>query len=169
VELVSPLRQVDESRVDKAAFRIDLEARKATCPQGQEAEGRKVRDEKGRPVLSFAFARSQCERCPLFSRCVRSKQHGRVVHTHYHEAHLQAARRRQQEPEFKEVYRTRSAVERKLAELVGHGLRATRYIGNGKRRLQRLWTGAAVNLKRLLRLTTRDGPLRWPGMAHPPG
>ena len=157
VELVSPLRRPDESKVDKAAFRIDLEARKATCPQGQEAEGRKVRDEKGRPVLSFAFARSKCEHCPLFNRCVRSKKEGRVVHTHYHEAHLQAARKRQDTAEFKEAYRTRSAIERKLAELVGHGVRATRYIGKGKRQLQRLWAGAAVNLKRLFKLARERG------------
>ncbi len=153
VDLVSPLRHPDESRVDKSAFRIDLEAKKATCPQGQESEGRKARDEKKRPVLKFVFDRSQCEQCPLFSRCVRSKKkEGRVVTTHYHESHLRAARQRQQTPEFKEAYRTRSAVERKLAELVGHGLRATRYIGDEKRRLQRLWTGAAVNLKRLFKL-----------------
>ncbi len=153
VELVSPLRQPDEKRVDKAAFRIDLEGKKATCPQGQEVAGRKAQDDKKRPVLKFVFERAQCEQCPLFSRCVRSKKkEGRVVTTHYHESHLQAARQRQGTAEFKEVCRTRSAVERKLAELVEHGLRATRYIGDEKRRLQRLWTGAAVNLKRLFKL-----------------
>ncbi len=39
-----------------------------------------------------------------------------------------------------------------LAELVGHGLRATRYVGEAKRRLQRLWTGVVVNLERLFKL-----------------
>jgi transposase len=157
VDLVSPLGRPDEGKVGKAAFRIDLEAGKATCPGGQEVEGRKVRDEKRRPVLKFAFDRTKCESCPLFSRCVRSKKHGRVVHTHYHESHLQAARQRQETAEFKELYRTRSAVERKLAELVEHGLRATRYVGKGKRGLQRLWTGAAVNLKRLFKLAEERG------------
>ncbi len=157
VELVSPVQRPDETRVDKAAFRIDLEGKVATCPQGQEAKARRARDEKGRPVLKFVFERSECEHCPLFDRCVRGKQRGRVVTTNYHEAHLQAARRRQETAEFKEVYRARSAVERKLAELVGHGLRSTRYIGDGKRRLQRLWTGAAVNLKRLFKLAQERG------------
>lgn len=152
VDLVSPLRQGEKGGVGKAAFRIDLEEKKATCPGGEVAGGRKDRDEKGRPVLKFVFDRSRCEGCPLFSRCVRSKTKGRVVTTHYHESHLQAARQRQEMPEFKELYRARSAVERKLAELVGHGLRATRYIGDEKRRLQRLWTAAAVNLKRLFKL-----------------
>jgi hypothetical protein len=157
VDLVGPLQRPDDTRVDKAAFRIDLAARKAICPGGQEADGRKAKDEKGRPVLKFAFDRSQCESCPLFSRCVRSKTQGRVVSTHYHEAHLQAARQRQETPEFKALYRTRNAVERKLAELVEHGLRATRYLGDEKRRLQRLWLGAAVNLKRLFKLAQSKG------------
>jgi transposase len=38
------------------------------------------------------------------------------------------------------------------AELVSHGLRETRYPGAKKRQLQRLWLGAAVNLKRLFKL-----------------
>jgi hypothetical protein len=157
VDLVGPLGRPEATKVGKATFRIDLVARKATCPQGQEADGRQAKDEKGRPVLKFAFVRSRCEACPKFSRCVRSKTQGRGVSTHYHESHLQAARQRQETPEFKALYRTRSAVERKLAELVQHGLRATRYLGDEKRRLQRLWLGAAVNLKRLFRLAQDRG------------
>lgn len=34
-----------------------------------------------------------------------------------------------------------------------HGLRYTRYLGPAKHRLKHLWTAAAVNLKRLFRLT----------------
>jgi hypothetical protein len=69
-----------------------------------------------------------------------------------HEALLREARQRQQTDEFKEIYRLRGRVEGKIAELVGHGLRETRYRGEQKRQLQRLWTGAAVNLKRLFKL-----------------
>jgi len=91
--------------------------------------GGRAKDEKGRPVLNFRFQRSECERCPLFERCVKSKRLGRVVKTHYHESLLRSARNRQETPEFKRLYRTRSAIERKLAELVEHGLRATRSLG----------------------------------------
>jgi len=38
-------------------------------------------------------------------------------------------RARQQTKEFKMLYRLRGAVERKHAEWVEHGLRATRYLG----------------------------------------
>ena len=72
--------------------------------------------------------------------------------THAHETHLQEARQRQQTDEFKQLYCSRGRVEGKIAELVGHGLRETRYLGEQKRQLQRLWTGAAVNLKRLFKL-----------------
>ena len=51
-----------------------------------------------------------------------------------------------------QLYRCRSRVERKQAELVRHGLRRLRYLGQEKRQLQRLWTGAVVNLKRLFTL-----------------
>jgi hypothetical protein len=47
-------------------------------------------------------------------------------------------------------------VEGKIAELVHHGLRNTRYVGEKKRQLQRLWTAAAVNLKRLFKLAEAE-------------
>ena len=100
----------------------------------------------------FAFPRATCEACPLFARCVRSKKTGRTVRTRAYEAYLQAARLRQQTEEFDLLYRLRAAVERKIAELAQRGLRETRYVGEPKRQLQRLWTGAAINLRRLFYL-----------------
>ena len=88
----------------------------------------------------------------MFQRCVKSKVAGRTVSTHPYETYLHDARLRQQTDDFKERYRLRSAVERKQAELVQHGIRQTRYLGHRKRQLQRLWTAAVVNLKRLFRL-----------------
>ena len=70
---------------------------------------------------------------------------------------MQEARQRQQTDEFTELYRQRSHVERKIGELVAHGLRETRYLGQKKRQLQRLWLGAAVNLKRLFKLAETRG------------
>ena len=152
IDLVSPVRQPRDPEVDKSAFQIDLEAQSATCPQGHTVTGKHRKDGQGRPILAFTFARSDCEACPLFARCVRSKSAGRSVRTHAHEALLREARQRQQTEEFKEIYRLRSRVERKIAQLVVHGLRETRYLGEQKRQLQRLWTAAAVNLRRLFKL-----------------
>ena len=75
---------------------------------------------------------------------------------HLGAALLQQARDKQATPEFKESYRKRAAVERKIADLVGHGLRRARYLGRAKIRLQNHWIGAVVNLKRLFRLFQGD-------------
>ena len=152
VDLLAPVRQPRDPTVDKSAFQIDLEQQTATCPQGHTVTGKPGPREHGQPTLQFTFARATCEACPLFKRCVRSKVAGRTVSTHPYETYLRDARLRQQTDEFQERYRLRSAVERKQAELVQHGIRQTRYLGHRKRQLQRLWTAAVVNLKRLFRL-----------------
>jgi hypothetical protein len=152
VDLLAPTMQPPDPAVDKSAFQIDLEQQTATCPQGHTVTGKPGPREHGQPTLQFTFGRATCEACPLFQRCVRSKVAGRTVSTHPYERHLRDARLRQQTAEFKERYRLRSAVERKQAELVQHGVRETRYRGHPKRQLQRLWTAAVVNLKCLFRL-----------------
>lgn len=152
VDLVAPVAQPADPEVHKSAFEIDLETETATCPQGQTVSGQAGPQQNGRTTLLFTFPRATCEACPLFERCVRSKTTGRTVRTGPYEAELQAARLRQQREEFDPLYRLRPAVERKIGELARHGLRDTRYIGEPKRQLQRLWLGAAVNLKRLFTL-----------------
>jgi hypothetical protein len=152
VDLVSPLAQPSDPEVDKSAFDIDLEAHTATCPQGHTVTGQPAGKHDGQQMWLFTFPRATCEACPLFERCVRSKKTGRTVRTRAYEAYLQAARLRQQTTEFDLLYRLRAAVERKIAELAQRGLRETRYVGEPKRQLQRLWTGAAINLRRLFYL-----------------
>ena len=157
IDLVSPLAEPSDPEVAKSAFAIDVEGQSATCPKGHQAVGcQTVKDAQGRPVLLFTFARDVCEACELFGRCVHSKTQGRSVRTHYHEVLLQAARKRQETEEFKQLYRLRAAIERLIACLVQHGLRRARYIGKAKVRLQAQWTGAAVNLQRLFTLFEGD-------------
>jgi hypothetical protein len=152
VELLAPLAQGKDPAVDKSAFQIALPEQTATCPQGHTVAATKGPTQDGRPTLRFCFPRATCQACPLFERCVRSKNAGRTVNTHPQEAYLQAARARQQTDEFKRAYRLRPAIERKQAEQVQHGLRNTRYLGHPKRQLQRLWQAAATNLSCLFRL-----------------
>jgi hypothetical protein len=156
VDLVSPLARPSDPEVDKSAFQIDLETRKATCPQGHTVTGQPGGKEDGQDTWLFTFPRTTCEACPLFKRCVHSKKMGRTVRTRAYEAYLQAARLRQQTEEFDLLYRLRPAVERKIAELAQRGVRETRYVGEPKRQLQRLWTGAAVNLRRLFYLVEKE-------------
>ena len=128
-------------------------AETATCPQGHTVTAPAGAPQLGLPTLRFTFLRATCAACPLFARCVKSKTTGRTVHTPPYEAELQAARQRQQTVEFKALYPLRSALERKWAELGQHGRRDTHYLGQPQRQFQRLWTAAAVNFKRLFKLT----------------
>jgi transposase len=152
VDLVAPMARPADPEVDKSAFQICLEALTATCPHGQTVTGRTGPKENGQPTWLFTFPRTACEACSLFARCVHSQAAGRTVRARANERYLQATRERQKTDEFKSLYRLRSAIERKLAELAGHGTRHTRYLGAARRQLQRLWTAAAVNLKRLFKL-----------------
>jgi hypothetical protein len=152
IDLVSPLAKPSDPEVHKSAFQIDLEAQTATCPQGHTVTGKPGSKQDGLPTWLFTFPRGTCETCGSFEPCVRSKKIGRTVRAGAYEAYLQEAWARQQTEEFDTVYRLRPAVERKIAELARHGLRDTRYIGQDKRQLQRLWLAAAVNLKRLFTL-----------------
>jgi hypothetical protein len=157
IELVSPLPEASDPAVAKAAFDLDLDTPSATCPAGQTTTTvSHTRDEQGRPILRFHFPRAVCAACPLFARCVQSKTEGRTITSHYHEGLLRTARAQQATAQFKETYRRRAAVERKIADLVSHGLRRARYLGRVKGRLQNHWIGAVVNLKRLFRLFQGD-------------
>ncbi len=151
IDLVAPLARPANPEVDKSAFQIDLAAQTATCPKGHTVAGRSG-TKGGQPMTKFTFARADCEACSLFAACVHSKETGRTVQAGPYEAYLQAARLRQETGDFVLLYRLRAAIERKIAELVELGMRGTRYVGESKRQLQRLWTGAVVNLRRLFSL-----------------
>jgi len=153
VDLLAPVERPADPEVHKSAFAIDWAAQTATCPAGYSVSGSQATSH-GQPELHFQFARDTCETCPLFARCVKGKVNGRTVTADVYDSYREAARRRQASAEFKLRYAQRSRIEGKQAELVGHGLRDTRYLGERKRQLQRLWTGAAVNLKRLFKLAT---------------
>jgi transposase len=157
IELLAPLPEASDPAVAKTAFNLDRDTPSATCPAGHTTTTiRTKRDPQGRPVLHFTFPRTVCEACALFRRCVRSKTEGRTITANYHEDLLQAARAQQATPEFKQTYRKRAAVERKIADLVGHGLRRARYLGRVKVRLQNYWIAGVVNLKRLFGLFQGD-------------
>lgn len=153
IDLVAPVGSGGDPAVAKDAFTLGEEGISLTCPVGQTtSEWHVVKDPQGRTVKQFTFARSVCEACPLFARCVRSGTKGRSVTLHFHEAVLRQARERQATPAFREQYRQRARIERKIAEVMGQGLRQARYVGRVKQGLQALWTAAVVNLKRLFAL-----------------
>jgi Transposase DDE domain len=97
----------------KQQFRIDLEAGTVTCPTRLSVPITPARGGGG--LARFGRA---CAICPLATLCTSSMA-GRTIAIHPHEARLQAARRRQQDPAWRTDYRAhRPTVERKLAHLL---------------------------------------------------
>lgn len=157
IDLISPMAETHKG-IGKSQFRIDLEKNQITCPEGQiTSEWKWTKDQKGRKVRRFQFLAESCLTCTRHQECVGKHPRGRRITLHYYEAHLIEARERQKTETFQKDYRIRSKVERKIAELVNHGLRQARYLGPEKTEVQALWTGAMVNLKRMFKLADKAG------------
>jgi Transposase DDE domain/Transposase domain (DUF772) len=142
----------------KAQFRIDLGQGTVTCPARLTVPITPAHHGGG--VARFGRA---CAVCPLASSCTSSRT-GRTVTIHPHEARLQAARQRQQDPAWRADYRAhRPTVERKLAHLLRrrHGGRRARV--RGRLRVAQDWRllAAAVNLARFAILGVHARPGGW--------
>jgi len=129
-------------------FQIDVQAGMAICPGGH----RQPAIDRCGGRVRFRFPDALCAACQLRPRCCLGRS-GRTLSVGQHYPLLRAARERQQTDEFKTYYRKhRSGVEGTLSALVrGNQLRLGRYLGQAKRHLQALFTGAAVNLRRSAR------------------
>jgi transposase len=154
VELVGPIA-ADTSRKPKgfkqADFALDFESQVATCPNGQTSVSWLGRPQKDGHVGAHVLFRHKCATCPDRADCAPGKS-GRSLEVSAYYAEITARRAEVQTDAFKEQMKHRPAVEGTLSEMVRkHGFRRARYRGKKKTRLQHLFTGAAVNLKRLAR------------------
>jgi transposase len=155
---------------DLPHFHIDWTRETATCPQGQKNRyWRYKRDPHGHPVIRIFFPPQVCNACPVRACCTRSKTTGRTLSLQPQAAHerVQATRKRQARPEFKDQYHVRAGVEGTISQAaVALHMRRTRYRGPAKVHFQHLATAAAMNLKRVFdwleqkpRAATRTSPL----------
>ena len=154
VELISKApTPKNRGKLSKEEFDIDLKEEKVVCPEGNTTDKySKSKDAQGQTTKTFVFPKEVCDSCPRRNECTNAKNTGRTIRVSSNEEYLQKARKRQKTKEFKEIYnKRRPPVERKIAELIHHGLRKTRYRGVRKSRLQALFTGTAVNLKRIFK------------------
>jgi len=153
---------------DIPCFAIDWETQTVTCPQGEISRSWHERVEKGNPVIQVRFHKPDCAACATRSLCTRSKNGARVLTLKPRDQHeaLQAARERQNTPEFKERYKTRAGVEGTISQGVRtFDLRRARYIGLAKTRLQHVVTAAAINLTRAV-LWLMDVPKAQTRVSH---
>lgn len=110
----------------KDDFEIDLVAMQITCPNGQEAEIRKL-DSK------VAFPAEACDSCPIRDQCTTSKRgRGRTIRVAADEPLQQELKHYTQTPQGREELRKRVPVEHSLAHLGARQGNKARYIGRRK-------------------------------------
>jgi hypothetical protein len=146
----APPKQPELYRIE--AFDVNIEQRKAVCPQGKiSTECSKLTErDSGKVTYRFEFGR-QCRNCIVKHLCVPKGQPHRMIRVGALHDNLQQRRREQQTPEFKLRMQQRNGIEGTVSELVrGHGLRRARYRGFAKVDLQNHLIAAACNIKRWL-------------------
>jgi transposase len=137
-------------------FHIDFDRRQVTCPQGQVSKGwhgpYPTSSPTAAPLIVARFTKSQCQPCPVRTRCTTSRESARNVGFPPRELRdLQIrVRGEQQTHEWQARYAVRSGVEGTVNEFAhGHGMRHCRYRGQPKTHLQHVFTAIAVNIERL--------------------
>ena len=148
-------RQRREGRgFDLQAFVIDWEAQQARCPQGHTSvHWRPGHDVSGDPVIRIRFDGATCRARPTRLACTSARDAPRqlTVRPQVHHEALQAARQRQETPEFTAQYALRAGVESSLSQGTRRfDLRRSRYLGLARTHLQQLLTAAAMNIVRVI-------------------
>jgi transposase len=158
VELMCPVRPDQSWQAQEQGafglddFLIDWQAQQVTCPQGKIS--RHWKPEHGprdKPTIQVQFPKADCLACPVRAQCTRSTRGPRELTLHPREAHLaiQAARVRQETPDFKACYDKRAGIEGTISQTVSAlDMRRSRYIGLAKTHLQHVLTATAINLLR---------------------
>lgn len=158
VDVVGPIRSNGswqakaEQGFDLSSFLINWETKTVTCPQGQTSRHwTPERTAWNQEVIEVAFAKKDCLTCPQRVLCTKAKTDPRTLTLRpqlQHEA-LQAARKRQETADFRQVYAKRAGIEGTLSQGIrGFGLRHCRYIGLSKTHLQHIFTAIAMNVVR---------------------
>jgi transposase len=139
---------------DLQAFVLDWDAQQAHCPQGHTSvKWTPGHDVSGDPVFRIRFDQATCRVCPTRQVCTVAKDAPRqlTVRPQAHHEAMQAARQRQETPEFKEKYALRSGVESSLSQGIRRfDLRQSRYRGLARTHLQHLLTAVAMNVVRVI-------------------
>jgi transposase len=143
-----------EGAFDQRQFDIDWQEQQVRCPQGHLSRSWVTEKlDHGTPAIFVRFRSSDCQPCPVRTRCTRSQTAGRELTLIPQEAYLalQAARQRQKTGSFLTDFAVRAGVEGTLSQAVQVcGLRRARYRGLPKVHLQHVLTAAALNLYRIV-------------------
>jgi len=150
--------QADSSKKPEAfkiqGFAIDMERKKAVCPAGRESLKGQIGKEG---EIKMPFSKSTCPACGFFRLCVgegKAKMRTLTVRAWYE---FVRERREIQETEtFRGEMKVRAQVEGTISESTRFlGLRRAKYKGQDGHRIQFYMTGAALNVKRLVKAITQ--------------
>jgi hypothetical protein len=158
ITLLGPLR-IDNSPqartssgFHRAAFTIDWDSHRVTCPQGVTNTIWSTCTERGRPSIVVRFPAPTCQTCPVRAQCTSSTRTGRQLMLRPREIHemVEQARTAQTTQEWKQRYATRAGVEGTIHQATATtGIRRSRYHGLPKTHLAHVFTATAINLIRL--------------------
>jgi len=137
---------------DISALSVDWNTGTVICPQGHKnVDWVPGHDRWGTAVVHVGFAKRTCRTCPSRSLCTKAKTAPREMTFRQpgrHEA-IQAARLRQDTPEWRALHGVRAGIEGYLPRAARVcGLRRSRYVGLAKTNLQHIATAAALNVVR---------------------
>jgi len=150
--LVAPVAHTPRTgRFTKEDFQIDIAHSEVRCPAGETTRTYSRRTQKmhtGRTLAyrSYRFRATQCRACSLRSQCLKNTAGSRSVLVHEHEALVSEAKAFQRTDVFSALYKTRVAVEHRIARLMHFGARQARYFGSSKVLFQLAMTAALANL-----------------------
>lgn len=158
---------------DKAAFTIDWEHRRATCPQGTlSREWRPLRI-SGHGYIQVKFDKATCLACPVRPQCTDAVSGPRslaLLPTRELHEIQQHNRLDQRTEDWQRRYAIRAGIEATLSQNIrACGLRRTRYRGLPKTHVQHVLTALACNVTRIADwIADPARPRRPPSHFHAP-
>jgi len=156
VDLIGPVRSDnswqahDPQAFDSSRFRIDWEAKVATCPQGKTSHSWvQCTDWRDKPAVHAVFRTSDCQACSVRDSCTKSRYRTLTLQQQGEYLALQRARERQQTDDFRERYQSRAGMEGTISQaMYARKGRRARYRGLAKTHLQHVALAAGINLTR---------------------
>lgn len=151
-----PSRKTKLNRFEKNKFKYDKETDTYICPGGKNLN--KSDDASPDNYVSYSSQKSDCQFCPLRSKCLRPKVSKKVLFRHIYEDYRDKAIAHFNTDHAKETMRQRKS----YAEWVNaesktkHGLRRAMFRGLEKVTIQVLMTASVQNIKRLIANISAD-------------
>jgi hypothetical protein len=155
--LLGPLRLDNSAQartrsgLDRAAFTIDWDNHRVTCPQGVANTIWSTCTERGRESIVVRFPAPTCQRCPVRAQCTSSTRTTPPTHAPAPRdpRHRGAGPRCTTTEQWKQRYAIRAGVESTIHQATTTGIRRSRYLGQPKTHLAHVFTATAINLIRL--------------------